>query len=57
MPPLPRGECPVCHQDVALRNGGQLREHYVYRLQAEQDVTTHMGRMRVCEGSGRRVSN
>lgn len=24
---LPRGVCPVCERDVALRVGGQLREH------------------------------
>jgi hypothetical protein len=42
----------VCGQTVALRKGGQLREHYVYRPQAEQDLTTPLGRMRVCEGSG-----
>lgn len=27
MPPLPRGTCPTCSADVALRTGGQLREH------------------------------
>ncbi len=54
MSSLPRGRCPVCDQDVALRKGGQLREHYVYRPQAEQDPTTPLGRVRTCEGSGGR---
>lgn len=27
MPELPRGTCPVCGRDVALRAGGALREH------------------------------
>lgn len=52
MTALPRGRCPKCHQDVALRKGGLLREHYVYRAQADQDVTVPLGRVRTCEGSG-----
>jgi hypothetical protein len=31
MPPLPRAECPVCHGDIALRSGGELREHQDHR--------------------------
>jgi hypothetical protein len=27
MPPLPRGRCPDCGKVVALRVGGQTREH------------------------------
>lgn len=53
MPPLPRGTCPVCRADVALRKGGLVREHRVYLPQREQDTTTHLGRTRVCEGSGK----
>ena len=34
-PPLPRATCPVCKRDVALRNGGILREH---RTDAEADA-------------------
>jgi len=49
---LPRTVCPVCGKSVALRRRGELREHYVYRPQAEQDPTAPLGRMRVCEGSG-----
>lgn len=49
---LPRGTCPVCGQKVALRLRGQLREHRVYLPQLEQDTTTHLGRTRICEGSG-----
>jgi hypothetical protein len=53
MPALPRAHCQVCGQTVAVRKGGLLREHYVYRPQAEQDLTRPLGRMRVCEGSGK----
>lgn len=52
MSALPRGRCPVCTKDVALRVGGQIREHYVYRAQRDQDPTTPLGRVRVCKGSG-----
>lgn len=55
MSALPRGECPVCHQDVALRVNGAVREHRVYLPQREQDVTTHLGRTTICEGSGRKA--
>lgn len=27
MTPLPRGRCPLCGKDVAVRVGGELREH------------------------------
>jgi hypothetical protein len=27
MPPLPRGTCPICFADVALRKGDLVREH------------------------------
>lgn len=50
---LPRGVCATCSQNAALRNDGTLREHYVYRPQREQDPTVPLGRMRVCEGSGK----
>lgn len=52
MSALERGRCAKCGKDVALRKGRLLREHYVYRAQAEQDLTTPLGRMRVCPGSG-----
>lgn len=52
MPPLPRATCSVCGKEVAVRSNGELREHHVYRPQAEQDPTTTLGRMRKCEGSG-----
>ena len=52
MPPLPRGTCPICGQTVALRKDNLVREHRVYLPQREQDPTTHLGRTRVCEGSG-----
>lgn len=56
MPPLPRGRCPVCGQDVALRTNGKVREHRVYLPQLEQDTSTHLGRTTVCVGSGRAPS-
>ena len=56
MSALPRGTCPVCGANVALRRGDLVREHRVYLLQSEQDTTTHLGRTRVCEGSGRKAS-
>ncbi len=52
MSALPRGRCPVCGSDVALRRGGLIREHRVYLPQREQDPTTHLGRTGVCPGSG-----
>lgn len=27
MAPLPRGTCRACGRDVAIRNGGEVREH------------------------------
>jgi hypothetical protein len=27
MPPLPRGTCPDCHEEIPLRVNGTLREH------------------------------
>lgn len=56
MPPLPRGTCPDCGGDVALRKGGLIREHRVYRAQADQDLTVHLGRTNVCLGSGKPAS-
>lgn len=53
MTPLPRGMCRVCGADVALRKGGLVREHRVYLPQLEQDTSTHLGRLRICEGSAR----
>ena len=58
MSTLPRGYCPVCHREVALRTGKALaadlvREHRVYLPQLAQDPSTRLGRTRVCEGSGR----
>lgn len=56
MPPLPRATCPVCRASVALRRGGELREH--------PDHTHHMysvpgavrdGTVPTCAGSGQVV--
>lgn len=49
---LPRGRCPICGADVALRKGGLVREHRVYLPQREQDLSTPLGRTTVCAGSG-----
>jgi hypothetical protein len=51
----PRKSCPVCKRMVPVNRDGRLRAHRVYRSQLEQDPTTHLGRTRVCEGSGTRV--
>jgi hypothetical protein len=37
-----------------VRVTGELREHYVYRPQREQEPEKPMGRVRVCEGSAGR---
>jgi hypothetical protein len=54
---LPRGTCPVCERNVAVRRDGLVREHRVYRSQLEQDGTPRLGRSlsatRLCAGSGR----
>lgn len=50
MSKLPRATCPTCGKDVAVRVNGALREHYVYRPQAEQQPELPLGRVRVCEG-------
>lgn len=57
MSALPRGTCPDCAKSVAVRRNGDLREHYVYRPQAEQEPEKPMGRVRVCVGSGKRSSD
>lgn len=54
---LPRGRCPECGGDVALRKGSLVREHRVYLPQAEQDPTVRDGRTRVCPGSGRKAAS
>ena len=53
MSALPRGLCPACGAQVALRKGGLVREHRVYLPQREQRPLELLGRTRVCEGSGR----
>jgi hypothetical protein len=47
-----RRTCRFCGKDVPVRRNGDLREHYVYKPQAEQDTTRPLGRVRVCEGAG-----
>lgn len=51
MPPLPRGRCPVCRADIALRKGGELREH---RDQTHELYGTGQSdQVPICAGSGR----
>jgi hypothetical protein len=49
---LPVGGAARCGRFRITRRGGLVREHRVYRAQREQDTTTHLGRTRICEGSG-----
>lgn len=49
MPPLPRGRCPECGADVALRKGGVLREHKDQRH--ELYATGQDDKVPVCAGS------
>lgn len=44
MPPLPRGRCPECGAEVALRKGGLVREH------RDRSTTREL-----CSGSGERA--
>lgn len=52
MTPLPRGHCPLCGSDVALRKGGLVREHQGALV---WDKKRHEWRPRtsVCRGSGK----
>lgn len=57
MSALPRGRCPVCQQDVAVRTNGALREHFDgYLPQAEQRPELTNGRMKKCPGSGEKAA-
>jgi hypothetical protein len=53
---LPRGVCPVCKAEVAVRRGGQLREHPDHR-HPKYGVAgaVRAGEVPVCAGSGRGV--
>jgi hypothetical protein len=51
---LPRGSCPVCHADVALRKGGVVREHKDQRH--ELYATGQSELVPVCEGSGQEAA-
>ena len=49
--PLPRGVCPECGRDVALRRGGKLREHrFINTVGKRRGKPSGV----VCAGSGRR---
>lgn len=51
MPPLPRGLCPECRAEVALRKGGWVREHKDRRH--ELYGTGRNDEVPTCQGSGR----
>jgi hypothetical protein len=48
VPPLPRGDCPVCGAEVALRKGGLLREHRA-PIRADEELSD---KAKLCPGSG-----
>jgi hypothetical protein len=50
MTALPRGKCAVCGADVALRKGGEVREHKDVRH--ELWGTGQTDKVPVCEGAG-----
>lgn len=56
MAPPPRGHCPDCGAEVAVRRNGAAREHRVYLPQRDQDTTTRLGRTTVCPGSGKEAT-
>lgn len=51
MPPLPRGRCPYCGTDVALRKGSLIREHKDHRHPLHK--IGEIDRVPACPGSGR----
>lgn len=53
MSEIVRRRCPDCGKDVPVRRNGALREHYVYRPQAELRPLETLGRVELCVGSGR----
>ena len=58
MPPLPRGTCPICGQNVALRKGDLVREHrkpVPVRVHRFRDPFVRPSEMPICDGSGQRV--
>ena len=57
MPPLPRGLCPVCGHEVALRKNTVVREHWVRdQVMGDGEVRAVVASPfsgEVCDGSGR----
>jgi hypothetical protein len=49
MPSLPRGICPTCYREVALRKGGLVREHLSRRLRRLHSLHIYVD---PCPGSG-----
>lgn len=48
MPPLPRGTCSHCGHDVAVRNRGFAREHYVRRSSGPPAFSAPAGELVTC---------
>lgn len=54
MTALPRGKCPLCGADVALRKGGLVREH-VGSLRWDGARHGSFPRKRVCRGTAKKA--
>ena len=52
MPPLPRGRCPECGGEAALRNGGLLRQH-----RPAGGLGARIGLGEWCPGSGEKAAD
>lgn len=56
MPPLPRGKCPVCGAEVALRRGNLVREHPDHRHHMYSvPGAVRDGTVPTCAGSGKQI--
>jgi hypothetical protein len=55
MTALPRGTCPVCGSEVALRKGNLVREHRRVVSERHPGWARPYWTRRVCEGSGQRA--
>lgn len=54
---LPRQRCPVCRADVAVRAGGELREHPDHRHEMYGVAgAVRRGEVPMCPASGKRPS-
>lgn len=55
MPPLPRGTCPVCRANVALRKGRLVRQHQPSSHWVRARVLLNMKVTPVCPGTGKKA--